>query len=61
LLKDIAPEFIPLFNKVVFLDGGSLEEEVEILRESIKEKIFLYLEISNVSETSRQGAESIII
>ena len=44
-LKDIAPEFIPLFNKAMFLDGGSLEEEVEIFRESIKEKIFLKISL----------------
>jgi len=44
-LKDIAPEFSPLFNKAVFLDGGSLDDEVEIQREDIREKIFLKISV----------------
>ena len=44
-LKDIAPEFTPLFNKAVFLDGGSLDDEVEIQRENIREKIFLKISV----------------
>ena len=54
-LKDIAPEFIPLFNKAMFLDGGSLEEEVEIFRESIKEKIFLKISIIKSEEGQLEG------
>ena len=38
ILKDVVPEFIPLFNKVTFLDSGSLEEEVEIFRGEYKRK-----------------------
>ncbi len=45
VLNNVVPEFTPLFNKVTFLDSGSLEEEVEILRENIKEKIFLKISI----------------
>ncbi len=44
-LKDIAPEFTPLFNKAVFLDGGSLDDEVEIQRDDIREKIFLKISV----------------
>ena len=54
-LKDIAPEFIPLFNKAAFLDGSSLEEEVEILRENIKEKIFLKISIIMSNEGQLEG------
>ena len=54
-LKDIAPEFIPLFHKVMFLGGGSLEEEVEIFRENIKEKIFLKISIIKSEEGKLEG------
>ena len=54
-LKDVAPEFIPLFNKAGFLDRSSLEEEVEILRENIKEKIFLKISIIMSNEGQLEG------
>jgi len=55
ILKDVVPEFIPLFNKVTFLDSGSLEEEVEILRENIKEKIFLKISIIKSDKGQLEG------
>ena len=54
-VKNIAPEFISLFNKAVFLDGGSVEEEVEILRENIKEKIFLKISTIMSDEGQLEG------
>ena len=54
-LKNIVPEFIPLFNKAVFLEGGSLEEEVEIFRENIKEKIFLKISIIKSDDGHLEG------
>ena len=54
-LKKIVPEFIPLFNKAVFLEGGSLEEEVEIFRENIKEKIFLKISVIKSDEGHLEG------
>ncbi len=54
-LKDIVPEFIPLFNKTMFLDGGSLEEEVEISRDNIREKIFLKISIIKSDEGQLEG------
>ena len=54
-LKIIVPEFIPLFNKAVFLDSGSLEEEVEIFRDNIKEKIFLKISIIKSDEGHLEG------
>ena len=55
ILKDVVPEFIPLFNKVTFLDSGSLEEEVEIFRENIKEKIFLKISIIKSDKGQPRG------
>ena len=40
-LEDIAPEFSSLFGKAAFLKEGSLEEEIQIVRSNINEKIFL--------------------
>ena len=54
-LKDIAPEFAPLFNKAVFLDGGSLDDEVEIQRENIKEKIFLKISVITSDKGQLEG------
>ncbi len=55
ILNDVVPEFIPLFNKVTFLDSGSLEEEVEIFRENIKEKIFLKISIIKSDKGHLEG------
>ena len=54
-LKDVVPEFMPLFSKVTFLDSGSLEEEVEIFRENIKEKIFLKISIIKSDKGQLEG------
>ncbi len=54
-LRDLAPEFAPLFNKAVFLDGGSLDDEVEIQRENIKEKIFLKISVITSDKGQLEG------
>ena len=54
-LKDIAPEFAPLFNKAVFLNEGSLDDEVEIQRENIKEKIFLKISVITSDKGQLEG------
>ncbi|MDC3068127.1 ATP-binding protein, partial [Paracoccaceae bacterium] len=54
-LKEIAPEFQPLFNKATFLESGSVEDEVEITRENIKEKIFLKISIIKSEKGQVEG------
>ena len=54
-LTEVAPEFLQLFNKTRFLERGSLEEEVEIYRENIKEKIFLKISIIKSDEGQLEG------
>mgnify|MGYP001269461164 CR=1 FL=1 len=54
-LDNIAPEFSSLFSKAAFLKEGSLEEEIQIVRSDINEKIFLKIAIIRSEKHEVEG------
>ena len=54
-LENVAPEFASLFNRASFLKDGSLEEEIQIIRKDINEKIFLRISIIRSEDQKIEG------